>query len=140
MLEVKKTFLSEVYESCEHEGWYYFILKKCDKDKCVISLSRTNEDGYEEDYSIDNKWQEHGECHSLEFDSVEECFGFVNNLLFDKFKCGSTAEFEYGKRSKVGTKKIKGVIGINPNYNSTYPYKVLMDDGGYGIFSEEDIV
>jgi len=142
MIIGKLVALSEIY-TCEVEGCKYNITFSwsCNEDegeKTDITIYKDTPDSY--DYEIlseEGLWVDEECSNSMNFNSVEEAIGYLNNAHSDDIKIGECVDIDISKRGIE--QKYKGTVVANDKYNDDYPYRVRMDDGSIGYFSTTEV-
>ena len=130
-----QTFLSEKGE----DGFIYTIETFWSPAAEEIVIGRRVEEQMFQKLMEDGKWENDSETTVPElFESLEEAFGHLNNIVSDAIAIGTPVLVSTGPDRD--NQEWEGVVVVNDRYNEDYPYKVKIDDGdktSYGVFSSE---
>ena len=146
MIKCEMTYRQEVYDT-DYEGDYkYEIMTEYDKNDgegITITIRRMARVGYGHWEQLCNlgwgfKLNEETNGGAKFFKSVEEAFGYINNIVLDDITIGTPVHISTG--SDRDNQEWDGIVVTNDRYNDDYPYKVeIAGKDSYGVFSKEEV-
>ena len=139
-------YRQDVYETDYEGDFKYEIMSEYDKndgDNILVSVRRMARVGYGHwerlfNFGWEYSFKEEPNGGPKFFKTVEEAFGYINNIVLDDIAIGTAVHI--GTGSDRDYQEWDGVVVVNDRYNDDYPYKVeVPGEKSYGVFSREEI-
>ncbi len=145
MLSAKLTTLTKEYTIDSDEKYVYKVTSRLVGDREEVKLMKYERNfnaslGVANEYYLGDTWSyvPSDVPNAHQFASIEEAFGFLNNLLIDEYKIG-TPVVATCTRGEGEARTYAGLLVVNPFYNDEYPYRIEMEDNTQGAFSVAEV-
>ena len=147
MVRCEMTYRQDIYETDYEGDFKYEIMSEYNKNISSdnsIYIRRMAKVGYghwiklcEYGWTTDQEVRDENGSAKI-FKSVEEAFGFINNIINDDIAIGTPVHISTG--SDRDHQEWDGVVVVNDRYNDDYPYKVeVPGKNSYGVFAADEI-